>query len=126
MDFFDLHCDTVSRLTEGGGIADADAHINLEKARALGRWAQVFAVFVQDNAPGADTAYASYRPSDRLFSGAARREQRAGSFSAAQRRRRKTHLKRAGARPFFPWKTVRRWVGTLSVWPNSSATACAF
>ena len=25
MDFFDLHCDTVSRLTEGGGIADADA-----------------------------------------------------------------------------------------------------
>ena len=61
MDFFDLHCDTVSRLTEGGGIADADAHINLEKARTLGRWAQVFAVFVQDNAPGADTAYASYR-----------------------------------------------------------------
>ena len=52
MDFFDLHCDTVSRLTEGGGIADADAHVNLEKARALGRWAQVFAVFVQDNAPG--------------------------------------------------------------------------
>ena len=46
--FFDLHCETVSRLTEGGGIADADAHINLEKARTLGRWAQVFAVFVQD------------------------------------------------------------------------------
>ena len=37
LDFFDLHCDTVSRLTEGGGIADADAHVNLEKARALGR-----------------------------------------------------------------------------------------
>ena len=123
MDFFDLHCDTVSRLTEGGGIADADAHINLEKARTLGRWAQVFAVFVQDNAPGADTAYASYRLQTACFR-APRTE--SGSFSAAQRRRRKTHLKRAGARPFFPWKTVRRWVGALSVWPNSSATACAF
>ncbi len=67
MDFFDLHCDTVSRLTEGGGIADADAHINLEKARTLGRWAQVFAVFVQDNAPGADTAYASYRRQTACF-----------------------------------------------------------
>ena len=67
MDFFDLHCDTVSRLTEGGGIADADAHVNLEKARALGRWAQVFAVFVQDNAPGADTAYASYRRQTACF-----------------------------------------------------------
>lgn len=77
MDFFDLHCDTVSRLTEGGGIADADAHINLEKARTLGRWAQVFAVFVQDNAPGADTAYASYRLQTACFRAqlAANREQ---------------------------------------------------
>ena len=77
MDFFDLHCDTVSRLTEGGGIADADAHINLEKARTLGRWAQVFAVFVQDNAPGADTAYASYRRQTACFRAqlAANREQ---------------------------------------------------
>ena len=61
LDLFDLHCDTVLRLTEGGSIADADAQINLEKARGLGRWAQVFAIFVQDNAPGADTAYDAYR-----------------------------------------------------------------
>ena len=125
MDFFDLHCDTVSRLTEGGGIADADAHVNLEKARALGRWAQVFAVFVQDNAPGADTAYASYRRQTACFRAqlAANRERIVQCRTAQETEDAFEEGRRAA---FFPWKTVRRWVGALSVWPNSSATACAF
>lgn len=61
MDFFDLHCDTVLRLMDGSSLADADAHINLNKAQPLGKWAQVFAMFVLDNAPGRDTAYDTYR-----------------------------------------------------------------
>lgn len=61
MDFFDLHCDTVLRLTDGSSLADADAHINLQKAQPLGKWAQVFALFVLDNKPGRDTAYDAYR-----------------------------------------------------------------
>lgn len=61
MDFFDLHCDTVLRLADGSDLSDADAHINLNKAQPLERWAQVFALFVQDNASGADTAYDAYR-----------------------------------------------------------------
>lgn len=60
MDFFDLHCDTMLRLAGGGSLANVDAHINLDKGRAFGRWAQVFALFVRDNAPGEDTAYESY------------------------------------------------------------------
>lgn len=66
MDFFDLHCDTMLRLADGSGLADADAQINLQKAKPLGKWAQVFALFVHDNAPGRDTAYDAYR---RLYAG---------------------------------------------------------
>lgn len=61
MDFFDLHCDTMLHLLDGSSLADADAHINLDKAQPLQRWAQVFALFVRDNAPGRDTAYDTYR-----------------------------------------------------------------
>lgn len=60
MDFFDLHCDTVSRLlAEGGDLADAPFHVNLQRAR-FGRWAQVFALFIFDG-KGSDAAYALYR-----------------------------------------------------------------
>ena len=53
MDFFDLHCDTLTKLTQkGGNLYDAPCHINLEKARPIGRWAQVFACFVPDNRNG--------------------------------------------------------------------------
>lgn len=67
MDYFDLHCDTVLRLQDGSDLSDADAHINLRKARPLERWAQVFALFVQDNAPGTDTAYDAYRRLHAIF-----------------------------------------------------------
>ncbi len=61
MDLFDLHCDTISRLRDGSSFADAGAHISLEKSVGIGRWAQVYAMFVEDNAPGKDTAYDTYR-----------------------------------------------------------------
>lgn len=61
MDFFDLHCDTILRLMDGSSLADANAHINLQKAQTLEKWAQVFALFVLDNKPGRDTAYDAYR-----------------------------------------------------------------
>ena len=49
MDYFDLHCDTISRLAETGGALDkAPCHVNLQKAAGFGRYAQVFALFVPD------------------------------------------------------------------------------
>lgn len=61
MDYFDLHCDTVLRLAGGESLAEADGQVSLNKAAPLERWAQVFALFVQDSAPGRDTAYDAYR-----------------------------------------------------------------
>lgn len=66
MDFFDLHCDTVSRLlAEGGSLADAPFHIDLQKAR-FDRWAQVFALFIDDS-KGPDAAYELYRQEAACF-----------------------------------------------------------
>lgn len=49
MDYFDLHCDTISRLAETGGALDkAPCHVNLQKAAGFGRYSQVFALFVPD------------------------------------------------------------------------------
>ena len=60
MDFFDLHCDTVSRLLmDGGSLVDAPFHVNLQKAR-FDRWAQVFALFIFDG-KDPDDAYQLYR-----------------------------------------------------------------
>ncbi len=61
MCFFDLHCDTIQCLLDGSSLADANTQVSLDKARAFGRWAQVYAMFVGDNPPGRDTAYDTYR-----------------------------------------------------------------
>lgn len=60
MDFFDLHCDTAHRLAEGESLANGNAQVTLDKAREIGRWVQLFAMFVQDNKPGTDSAYEEY------------------------------------------------------------------
>lgn len=54
MDFFDLHCDTLTQLVQSGGsLRDAPGcHVSLEKASAFGRWAQVYACFVPDDQNG--------------------------------------------------------------------------
>lgn len=61
MDFFDLHCDTAHRLAEGESLVNGDAQVTLEKAKEIRRWAQLFAMFVQDNKPGTDSAYEEYQ-----------------------------------------------------------------
>mgnify|MGYP000257301292 CR=1 FL=1 len=50
MDFFDLHCDTLTQLMQSGGsLWDAPGcHVSLKKASAFGRWAQVYACFVPE------------------------------------------------------------------------------
>ena len=60
MDFFDNHCDTLSRiLDEKEDLADATGHISLDKGAFLSRWGQVFALFVDDSA-GREGPYARY------------------------------------------------------------------
>lgn len=49
MDYFDLHCDTALCLFDRKEqLATASGHISLEKAAALNRYAQIYALFVHD------------------------------------------------------------------------------
>ncbi len=53
MDFFDLHCDTLTHAhDDGASIKDGWLQITLDKARALGRYAQCFAVYIRDSYRG--------------------------------------------------------------------------
>ena len=46
MDLFDGHCDTILRCyLEGGGLRRQAGHLDLERRRGKGRWAQFFATF---------------------------------------------------------------------------------
>ena len=46
MDLFDGHCDTILRsYLEGGGLRRQAGHLDLERRRGKGRWAQFFATF---------------------------------------------------------------------------------
>ena len=46
MDLFDGHCDTILRCyLEGGGLRRQAGHLDLERRRGKGRWAQFFAAF---------------------------------------------------------------------------------
>lgn len=46
MDLFDGHCDTILRCyLEGGGLRRQTGHLDLERRRGKGRWAQFFATF---------------------------------------------------------------------------------
>ena len=46
MDLFDGHCDTILRCyMEGGGLRRQAGHLDLERRRGKGRWAQFFATF---------------------------------------------------------------------------------
>jgi len=57
MKFFDLHCDTITRLMDlREGLADNSGHVSFAKAAGLD-WAQVFAVFVPDEYRGAAAEY---------------------------------------------------------------------
>ena len=46
MDLFDGHCDTILKCyLEGGGLRRQAGHLDLERRRGKGRWAQFFATF---------------------------------------------------------------------------------
>ena len=54
LDVFDGHCDTVLKCClEGGGFGRNPYHVDLERGRAFGRYAQFFALFGQpEDFPG--------------------------------------------------------------------------
>ena len=55
MRFFDLHCDTITKLfAQKQSLFDGDAQINISKASNLDRWNQVFAIFIPDTLRGED------------------------------------------------------------------------
>ena len=44
--YFDAHCDTISRcLRTGAQLRENDGHLDLRRASAFGRFAQVFALY---------------------------------------------------------------------------------
>ena len=60
MNFFDNHCDTVSHLLDTNeDLQSSSAHISLKKAAKFDRWAQLFALFIDDS-KGAKNAYQRY------------------------------------------------------------------
>lgn len=54
MDLFDGHCDTIFKCyLEGGGLRRRTGHLDLERRRGGGRWAQFFALFASsEDTPG--------------------------------------------------------------------------
>ncbi len=55
MRFFDLHCDTITKLfAQKQSLFDGDAQINISKTSNLDRWNQVFAIFIPDSLRGED------------------------------------------------------------------------
>ncbi|MEG0804046.1 MAG: membrane dipeptidase, partial [Pygmaiobacter sp.] len=61
MDYFDLHCDTaLAILDRNERLEDASGTISLEKAAALHRYAQVYALFIDDKLRG-EAAWRQYR-----------------------------------------------------------------
>lgn len=50
MDFFDLHCDTLTRcFADGMSLCKNSADVDFDTGKIFGRWNQVFAVFIPDN-----------------------------------------------------------------------------
>lgn len=50
MDFFDLHCDTLTRCyRDGMSLCKNSADVDFDTGKIFGRWNQVFAVFIPDS-----------------------------------------------------------------------------
>ena len=50
MDFFDLHCDTLTEcMDDGDSLLKNERDIDFERGSIFGRWNQVFAVFIPDS-----------------------------------------------------------------------------
>lgn len=50
MDFFDLHCDTLTEcMDDGDSLLKNERDIDFERGKIFGRWNQVFAVFIPDS-----------------------------------------------------------------------------
>ncbi len=50
MDFFDLHCDTVTEcMNQGESLRENSLHLSLNRASVFEKWCQVFAIFVPDS-----------------------------------------------------------------------------
>ena len=53
MNYFDLHCDTATECYRKGlGLTSNGLHVSLEKTEKFGRWAQAFAVWINDRLRG--------------------------------------------------------------------------
>lgn len=67
MKYFDLHCDTASECYQQGlGLSRNGLHISLEKTKKFKRWAQFFAVWINDDLRG-EAAYQYFQAVSRDF-----------------------------------------------------------
>jgi len=61
MDFFDLHCDTITKCFDTGqSLFDGDREVSITKAGGIANWCQFFAIFIGDDADP-DDAFDKYR-----------------------------------------------------------------
>lgn len=55
MKFFDLHCDTITKLFSlNQGLFDGETQVNIKKSQSLEDWQQVFAIFIPDTVRNVD------------------------------------------------------------------------
>lgn len=61
MNYFDLHCDTLSEMLKNQSqLADGETAVSLKKGEGLRSWCQCFAVWTHDSVKG-ETAYQNYK-----------------------------------------------------------------
>lgn len=67
MDYFDLHCDTITKCFDAKKeLAQNDLALSLERTRKYEKWAQVFAVWIDDKRRGED-AFGYFRDVAEFF-----------------------------------------------------------
>lgn len=98
MKYFDLHCDTATQCWEKhSGLREARGHVSLQKASRFEKWAQVFAVFLDDKRRG-EEAWKWFQDVSGLFADEMERNSDVASFcrSAADIRRAAADAKEIG------------------------------
>ncbi|MFA9381850.1 MAG: membrane dipeptidase, partial [Acetanaerobacterium sp.] len=61
MNYFDLHCDTLSEMLKSSTpLLDGPTAVSLKKGEQLKSWCQCFAIWTHDSAKG-EAAYANYK-----------------------------------------------------------------
>lgn len=80
MNYFDLHCDTATKCFDAGkGLTQNDLALSLERTGKYEKWAQVFAVWIDDGRRG-ESAFGYFRNVAKFFAEEIRKNSDSASF----------------------------------------------